>query len=75
MCQYEIRVNSHLDECHLRWFAGLSITHLPNGETRIVAPLADRTALYGLLGLLRDLGLTLLSVNRIGDVPDPDVEE
>jgi hypothetical protein len=75
MCQYEIRVNSHLDKGHLRWFEGLSITHLPNGETLIAGSLADRTALYGLLGLLRDLGLTLLSVNRVGDVPDPDVEE
>ena len=75
MCNYEIRVNGHLDKRHLRWFEGLSITHLPDGETHITGPLVDRTALYGLLGLLRDLGLTLLAVNRIGDFPDPDAEE
>ncbi len=62
---YEIRVTSHLDERHLRQFAGLAVTHLDTGETVITGPVADRAALHGLLNHLSDLGLTLIAVNRL----------
>ena len=62
--QYEIRVDGHLDARWLAWFDGLQMTHLPNGETRLWGPVADQAALHGLLGLIRDLNLTLIAVIR-----------
>jgi hypothetical protein len=42
----------------------LEIT-LENGETLLAGPVADQAALHGLLKKVRDLGLVLVSVNRI----------
>jgi hypothetical protein len=49
------------------WFAGAVITHRADGSTTIEAALIDQAALYGLISRLRDLGLTLLAVERIAD--------
>ncbi len=35
------------------------------GETVLVGPIRDQAALYGVLAKVRDMGLPLLSVNRI----------
>jgi hypothetical protein len=42
----------------------MAITHEPDGTTSLRGPVADQAALYGLIGKARDLGLTLLSVER-----------
>ena len=39
-----------------------------NGETILTGPVADQAALHGLLIRIRDLNLTLLSVERIEPV-------
>ncbi len=62
---YEIVVAGHIDARRAEWFAGLTMTPLSTGETRLVGPLADQAALYGLLSRLRDLGIPLLSVTRV----------
>ncbi len=59
---YRIRVKGHLDLMWSAWFEGLTITHEANGDTTIHGPVVDQTALYGLIGKARDLGLTLLAV-------------
>ena len=61
---YEIRVKGHLDERWGDWFAGLTLSHESNGTTVLGGPLTDQAALHGVLKKIRDLGLTLLSVNR-----------
>jgi hypothetical protein len=61
----EIRLKGHLDERWADWFEGLTITREDNGETRLTGPVVDQTALHGLLRKVRDLGLPLISVNRI----------
>ena len=61
----EIRIKGHLDERWADWFEGLTITREDNGETRLTGPVADQAALHGLLKKVRDLGLPLISVNRI----------
>ena len=48
----------------IEWFDGLDITQ-QNNETLLTGPVADQAALYGLLRKVRDLGLVLVSVNRI----------
>ena len=61
---YQITVAGHLDPAWSAWFDGLAITYQPNGDTMLAGPVADQTALYGLLKKARDLGLTLLAVKR-----------
>jgi hypothetical protein len=62
---YEIRVREHLDDCWATRFDGFFIAHEEDGTTALVGPVRDQAALHGLLAKMRDLGLTLLSVNRV----------
>jgi hypothetical protein len=61
----EIRLEGHLDERWTDWFEGLTITRNANGETRLTGLVVDQAALHGLLRKVRDLGLPLISVNRL----------
>jgi hypothetical protein len=60
---YQIRVEGHLDERWLRWFEGLDVIPLPEGET-VISGEMDQSALHGVLNRIRDLGLELISVQR-----------
>jgi hypothetical protein len=62
---YQIKIKGHLDPRWSEWFDGLAITHESSGETLLVGPVADQPALFGLLLKIRDLNLTLLSLNRL----------
>lgn len=64
---YQIRVQGHLDLSWSAWFDGLTITHDTDGATTLCGPVVDPAALYGLIGRARDLGLTLVAVNRLAD--------
>lgn len=61
---YRITVKGALDENWSVWFDGLAITHDADGNTTLEGVVRDQTALYGLIGKVRDLGLTLLVVER-----------
>lgn len=63
---YEIRLKGHLDHRWAEWFEGLEVTLEDEGETLLTGLLADQAALHGLLRRVRDLGLPLLSVKRMG---------
>jgi hypothetical protein len=62
---YEIRIKGHLDDRWAAWFEGLSITLEDNGDTLLTGPVVDQAALHGLLRKVRDLGMPLISVNRV----------
>jgi hypothetical protein len=62
---YQIRLQGHLNPQWTEWFEGLTITLEDNGDTRLTGPVVDQAALHGLLRKVRDLGLPLLSVNRL----------
>jgi len=62
---YRITIKGHLDSEWSDWFDGLTITQVDHGETILSGPLADQTALHGVLIKIRDLGLPLLSLARI----------
>jgi hypothetical protein len=62
---YQIRLKGHLGQQWTAWFEGLTITLVDNGETLLTGPVVDQAALHGLLRKVRDLGLPLLSVNRV----------
>lgn len=68
---YEIRIRGHLDQRWSDWFAGLKLTHLEEDQTLLSGVLPDQAALHGLLERIRDLNLTLISVNTVG----PPVQE
>jgi hypothetical protein len=68
---YQIRIKGHLGRQWTDWFEGLTITLEDNGETLLTGPVVDDAALHGLLKKVRDLGMPLLSVNRI----EPDQAE
>ena len=67
--RYEIRIKGHLDNRWRAWFDGLTITLENNGETLITGPVTDQAALHGLIRKVRDLGMTLITVNAI--TPNP----
>lgn len=62
---YEIRVAGHLSKSWTARFEGLSMRHEPEGET-VLSGMLDQAALHGALIRIRDLGLKLISVNRMG---------
>ena len=62
---YQIRLEGHLGGQWTEWFDGLTITLEDNGDTILTGPVIDQAALHGLLKKVRDLGMPLLSVNRV----------
>jgi hypothetical protein len=62
---YQIRVGGHLDRQWADWFGGMMIVYEDNDETMLTGPVIDQAALFGILTRVRDLGLTLIAVNRI----------
>lgn len=67
--RYEIIIQGHLTaQCALA-FEGMQVTCLEEGNTHIISGMIDQSALYGLLMRLRDLGMTLISVNQIQEEP------
>ena len=65
MMRYRIRIGGHLDPGWSTWFDGLTVTQADDGTTELAGPLTDEAALFGLLARLRDLGATLLLVERL----------
>jgi hypothetical protein len=63
---YEIRVAGHLSANWAARFEGLSMLHEPEGET-VLTGSHDQAALHGVFVKIRDLGLYLISVNRVED--------
>jgi hypothetical protein len=60
--RYEIRVTGHLAPRWAAFFDGMTLTPQDDGTTVIHGPVADQSALHGLLHKLSDLGLHLVSV-------------
>lgn len=63
--RYEIRVEGVLARHWTAWFDGLQVTS-GGSQTVIEGWLPDQPALHGVLVKVRDLGLTLVSVRRLG---------
>lgn len=62
---YRLRVDGHLDEHWSARFGDLALTHHGDGTTSIAGVVADQAELHGLLTRIRDLGITLISVELL----------
>ena len=59
------RIRGHLDPDWSAWFDGLTVTQAGDGTTELAGAPADQAVLFGLLARVRDLGATLLLVERL----------
>jgi hypothetical protein len=62
---YEICIKEMISDRWLEWFGEFTIKQNPSGETLLTGVIADQSVLHGLLAKIRDLNLTLISINRI----------
>jgi hypothetical protein len=63
--RYELRLDGHLDDHWTAWFNDLTMTHQNDGTTTLRGLVPDQAALHGLLAKVRDLGVTLISVEAM----------
>ena len=75
MTTYQIVIKGHLGPEWSAWLEPMTLTRCADGTTHIVGPVVDAAALYGLLTRLRDLGATLLRVERLEALPETLGEE
>ncbi len=61
---YQIRVQGLLDPQWADWFDGFAFAYVGN-ETLLTGVVTDQAALHGLIDKLGDLGLVLLSLQRL----------
>jgi hypothetical protein len=62
--RYELRVQGLLGPGWEPYFDGLAVDHCDDDTSLISGVVADQAALHGLLHLLRDIGLPLVSLTR-----------
>ena len=62
---YELKLKGHINENWADWFDGMTFTHESDGTTILMGEIIDQAALYGLLKKIRDLGISLISVNLL----------
>ena len=67
---YRLRVKGTLDPSWSAWFDGMGVEATSGGETVLSGPVRDQSALHGLLGKIREMGLSLLSVEQSKQVDD-----
>ena len=62
--KYEIQVGGHLGMNWFDWFEEITVES-DAGMTTITVATVDQAALHGLLARIRDLGLPLISLQRL----------
>ena len=60
---YQIKIKDHLDTRWQDWFDGLTFTLTDDGHTILSGIIVDQASLHGVLKKIRNLGLTLISIN------------
>jgi hypothetical protein len=63
--EYQICLDEHLSK-DLSDHFGLALEHTPTGQTLLSGTITDQAALHGILARVRDLGLTLVAIQRLG---------
>lgn len=60
-----VRIQGELDPSWSTVLAGLVVVVEPDGTTLVSGELPDQAAVHGLLASIRDLGLSLISVETV----------
>ena len=63
--QVRVRVQGELPTTWSSVFSDLAVAAEPDGTTLVSGELADQAAVHGLLASIRDLGLSLISVETV----------
>jgi hypothetical protein len=71
---FEVRVAGHLSPDRYKMFKGLKLSELDNGETLIRGKYVDQAQLFGILILIRDMGIPLLSMKIFGSQTETEKE-
>ena len=68
---YQIQIRGQLDGSWSDWFNAMTVSVEKSGDypmvTTLTGVITDQAALHGILSRIRDLGLPLLEVRRMGD--------
>jgi hypothetical protein len=68
--QYDIVVRGEVDEYLASAFDEMTV-YSENGQTHILGAVVDQSQLHGLLGLIQNLGIELISVNPLYEGAEP----
>lgn len=60
---YEFRIKGRLSKDWREWFDGFEVRLEDGDVTVLLGPVADQSALYGILSRMRDFNVELISVN------------
>lgn len=78
---YQIQIREQLDGSWSDWFNAMTVSVEKSGDhpavTTLTGIITDQAALHGILSRIRDLGLPLLLVRRMGDagrMPEEDFD-
>jgi len=74
---YEICIKGRLGSETAAWFEDMTLTvndETSPSQTIIRGHIVDQAALYGLISRARDLGLTLVSVKRLGEAENVELQ-
>lgn len=63
--RYRIRVQGHVDARLAARLGSIDPRSHDNGTTTLTGPALDQAALHGLLRRIRDLGLPIVSIDRL----------
>jgi hypothetical protein len=62
---YQIKIEGHYEDSWCELYEGFSVQRLHKGDTLLTGSIPDQAALHGLLKKFRDMGITIISINRI----------
>ncbi len=65
LMRYRLRIQGYLGPAWEEQFAGFVLIPEPDGNTVLTGTVTEQAALHRLLARIRDLGLTLISVNEV----------
>ncbi len=66
-CIYQVKIEGYLGSQWADWFDGIAITYEGEDITVLTGAIVDQSALYGLLKKVRNLGMALISLQRLDE--------
>ena len=70
--QYRLRICNSKEIDWAEWFDGFTVEKHASGEIDLIGQIKDQSAVHGVLNKVRDLGFTLISIERLDDVIEQD---